>query len=118
AEEVSARFSIDVCCGRVAMPGRFVFGGSLFRRAWEPGAFRSSSGAKAGIPLPAVIPAKAGIHFDLACLSAFSRKPTHVRVLYVDHPWSPVTFFCLPKRKVTKEKGTLAAAVTRASMPA
>jgi len=46
--------------------------------------------------LSVVIPAKAGIHFDFRALS---REPTHVRVLYVDHPWSPVTFFCLPKRK-------------------
>src|SRR3982751_2028939 len=30
--------------------------------------------------------------------AALSRKPTHVRVRVVDRPWSPVTFFCLPKR--------------------
>ncbi len=52
-----------------------------------------------------VIPAKAGIHFDFALwFSALSRRPTHVRVWIVGHPWPPVTSLCLSKEKVTKEK--------------
>ncbi len=35
----------------------------------------------------------------LLLASALTRKPTHVRVRYVRHPWRPVTFSCLPKRK-------------------
>src|SRR5690348_17927634 len=63
---------------------------------------------------------RGGIHFDLLLalpfkgrvgwgwcwfwFSALSREPTHVRVCFVDHPWSPVTFFCLSKRKSPKKR--------------
>jgi len=47
-----------------------------------------------------------------------SRSPTHVRVFFRPPSWRPSDFLLLVQKKVTKEKDTLAAAVTRASMPA
>ncbi len=46
----------------------------------------------------------------------FSRKPTHVRVFFVAI-LAAGYFLLLAQKKVTKEKGTLAVAVCRASMP-
>ncbi len=57
--------------------------------------------AKAGIQF-SVIPAKAGIHFDFAlCFGLRRSRDNRLTSLcrFVRHPWRPVTFFCLPKRK-------------------
>ena len=77
-----------------------------------------------------VIPAKAGIHSS----PSFRRKPGSIcfSLDLPQHPTKPDSrpcgvcppslaashFLLLAQEKVTKEKGTLAAAVTRASMPA
>ncbi len=61
-----------------------------------------------------VIPAKAGIHFDLClffCSVFRAIAITDSRpVRFVRHPWRPVTFSLLAKEKVTKENGTLGSA--------
>jgi len=63
-----------------------------------------------------VIPAEAGIHLDLVfgVLAITDSRPCVFRrpSMVAGH------FLLLAQKKVTKEKGTLAAAVTRASMPA
>jgi hypothetical protein len=46
-----------------------------------------------------VVPAKAGIQLLALDLSALTRNPPHIPVLFVAHPCAPVTFSCLPKRK-------------------
>ena len=65
--------------------------------------------AKAAIQLVAVIPAKAGIHFDLPPTVRLSRK--HIPVFFHSPSWRAGHFSLLAQREVTKRKGTPAAAV-------
>jgi hypothetical protein len=69
---------------------------------------------------PIVIPAKAGIHFAFALGLSFAAaaKPGS-RPCAPRRPSMVAGYFLLlAQKKVTKEKGTLAVAVTRASLPA
>src|SRR3982750_2220456 len=70
-------------------------------------------------PFLVVIPAEAGIHFDLAVALLFGAAArTDSRPCAFRPPsWRPSYFLLLAQKKVTKEKGTLASAVTRASLP-
>jgi hypothetical protein len=64
-----------------------------------------------------VIPAKPGSILLCLSSSALLRKPTHVPCEFRPPSWRPSYFLLLAQKKVTKEKGTLAVAVARASMP-
>src|SRR4051794_6671252 len=71
-------------------------------------------------PLLVVIPAEAGIHFDLAVALLFGAAArTDSRPCAFRRPSLVAGYFLLlAQKKVTKEKGTLASAVCRASCPA
>ena len=72
-----------------------------------------------GLFFSLVIPAKAGIQLLAFCLDLFQRyAKTDSRPCVVCPPSLAAShFLLLAQEKVTQEKGTLAAAVCRASMP-